>query len=72
MVGVRVVTRVTASRCSACNSDVRGSSSGVVITLRRGRSVADLLRGEYKRSEYGKVILHLAVLRRPSMPRLPR
>jgi len=27
-------------------------------------SVADLLRGDYKRSEYGKVILPLTVLRR--------
>ena len=27
-------------------------------------SVADLLRGDYKQSEYGKVILPLAVLRR--------
>jgi type I restriction-modification system DNA methylase subunit len=27
-------------------------------------SVADLLRGDYKRSEYGKVILLLTVLRR--------
>ncbi len=28
------------------------------------RSVADLLRGDYKQSEYGKVILPLTVLRR--------
>jgi type I restriction enzyme M protein len=27
-------------------------------------SVADLLRGDYKQSDYGKVILHLTVLRR--------
>ena len=27
-------------------------------------SIADLLRGDYKRSEYGKVILPLTVLRR--------
>lgn len=27
-------------------------------------SVADLLRGDYKRSDYGKVILPFAVLRR--------
>ena len=27
-------------------------------------SVADLLRGDYKQSEYGKVILPLTVLRR--------
>jgi type I restriction enzyme M protein len=27
-------------------------------------TVADLLRGDYKRSEYGKVILPLTVLRR--------
>jgi type I restriction-modification system DNA methylase subunit len=27
-------------------------------------SVADLLRGDYKRSEYGKMILPLTVLRR--------
>jgi type I restriction enzyme M protein len=27
-------------------------------------SVADLLRGDYKQSEYGKVILSLVVLRR--------
>jgi hypothetical protein len=29
-------------------------------------SVADLLRGDYKQSEYGKVILALAVIRRPA------
>lgn len=28
-------------------------------------SVADLLRGDYRQSDYGKVILSLAVLRRP-------
>lgn len=28
-------------------------------------SVADLLRGDYKQSEYGKVILPLTVIRRP-------
>jgi len=33
-------------------------------------SVADLLRGDYKQSEYGKVILPLTVLRRlDSAPR---
>ena len=38
-------------------------------------SVADLLRGDYKQSEYGKVILPLTVLRRldcvlePTKPR---
>ena len=28
-------------------------------------SVADLLRGDYKQSEYGRVILPMVVLRRP-------
>ena len=31
---------------------------------RASNSVADLLRGDYKQSEYGKVILPLTVLRR--------
>jgi type I restriction enzyme M protein len=32
-------------------------------------SVADLLRGDYKQSDYGKVILRFTVLRRLDTPR---
>ena len=31
-------------------------------------SVADLLRGDYKQSEYGKVVLPLTVIRRLECP----
>ena len=34
-------------------------------------SVADLLRGNYKQSEYGKVILPFTVLRRPEVATEP-
>ena len=46
----------------------RGDKAGSGSDLRNHAdfiwSVADLLRGDYKRSEYGKVILPLTVLRR--------
>jgi hypothetical protein len=61
------------------SSSMHGSASGPPVARQRGStmnegkitnhagfiwSVADLLRGDYKQSEYGKVVLPLTVLRR--------
>ncbi|MEO5812248.1 MAG: type I restriction-modification system subunit M N-terminal domain-containing protein [Rhodanobacter sp.] len=46
-----------------CGSWCRTTYSSSGIT-RHSRSVADLLRGDYKQSEYGHVILPFTVIRR--------
>ena len=48
------------------NDNLAGPSAKAQIRNHAGFiwSVADLLRGDYKRSEYGRVVLPLTVLRR--------
>ncbi len=55
---------LTVARPTVAQSDTMSMASTVREHSDFIWSVADLLRGDYKRSEYGRVILPLTVLRR--------
>jgi type I restriction-modification system DNA methylase subunit len=54
----RATSRVTANATAPTNDAAPNNHAGLIW------AIADILRGDYKQSEYGRVILPLVLLRR--------
>src|SRR5690606_4247901 len=62
--GESTASRCLRRRCLGCGWNFRGQTLNQQALSAFIWSVADLLRGDYKQSEYGRVILPFTVLRR--------